>query len=145
MTDLKPWPILAGTLVDTLGSVALGVVYVLLMFGVQIASGLPPAEEALSTADLVVIEILGLLLTALGGFVAGYMARASEVRHGLAVGAGALLVWLLLELITPAEALAAWYDVISLVAVVPAAAFGGYLARRVNVSLRRTIGAATIG
>jgi hypothetical protein len=90
MRKLKPWPIIVGILVDSLGSVALGVLYFLIVFGMQVARGGPPSEEPLGIADLVVIEILGLVLTALGGFVAGRMAKSLQVHHGIAVGVGAL-------------------------------------------------------
>jgi len=117
-------------LVDTLGSFAVGVVYVLGVFGRQMAAGAPLSEESLSTPQLIVLEILGLLLTAVGGFVAARMARTRHVQHGMAVGGGCLVVWLLLELIGAGDSLPLWYNIVSFVSVVPAGALGGYAAGR---------------
>jgi len=117
-------------LVDTLGSFAVGVVYVLGVFGRQMAAGAPLSEESLSTPQLIVLEILGLLLTAVGGFVAARMARTRHVQHGMPVGGGCLVVWLLLELIGAGDSLPLWYNIVSFVSVVPAGALGGYAAGR---------------
>jgi putative membrane protein (TIGR04086 family) len=128
MTQLKMWPIAVGVLVDTLGSFAVGVVYVLGVFGKQMAEGAPLSEESLSTPELIVAEILGLLLTAVGGLVAARLARTQHVQHGMAVGLGCLVIWLPLELIGSGDSVPLWYDVVSFVGVVPAGALGGYAA-----------------
>lgn len=125
---LKPWPIIAGVLVDSVGSLALGILYVLVIFGMQILRGEPPGDDPLTGPHLVVIQILGLLLTALGGFAAAQMAKTLHVQHGIAVGVVALVVWLLVEWVSPSEGLPAWYEALWSVSVVPAGGLGGYAA-----------------
>ena len=93
MTKLKPWPILVGILVDTLGSIGVGVVYVLGILGLQIARGVPASDEPFGTTHLIVTELVGLCLTTLGGLVAARMARTRHIQHGVAVGVGSLLVF----------------------------------------------------
>ena len=98
MKKLKPWPIVVGILIGALGSIGIGVLYFVVIFGVQIVRGAPPGDELLSAPHLIIIEMLGLFLTAVGGFVAARMARTLHIQHGIAVGVGALIVWLLVEL-----------------------------------------------
>jgi putative membrane protein (TIGR04086 family) len=75
-------------------------------------------------------------MTAVGGFVAARMARTQPIQHGIAVGVGALLVWLLFQWVSTGDALPGWYEMASFVSVVPAGALGGYLAaKRGNLSL----------
>src|SRR5687768_1815259 len=120
MRGLKPWPIVAGILVDLSGSLGLGVLYFIGVFGLQIGRGAPLAEESLATRHLLVTEIIGLVLTAVGGFVAARMARTLYIQHGVAVGVGALLLWLVLEWAIPSEGLLAWYEYFSFGGVLPA-------------------------
>ena len=130
MRTLKPWAIIAGVLIGTVGSVAVGVVYVLAIFTRQIASDLPPSDSALGATHWAVIEILAFLAVAIGGFTAAHMAKAFHVRHGTAVGVSALVVWLLVEWASPSEGPSAWYESFSFVSSVPAGALGGYVASK---------------
>ena len=138
MTKLKAWPIVVGILIDTLGSIVVGVVYFIGIFGLQIARGTPPSDEAFGTPHLIVTEIVGLFLTAVGGFVAARMARTRHVQHGIAVGVGALLVWLLLEWISPSDTAPFWCETALFVGVAPAGALGGYVAKRAYMPLQPT-------
>ena len=128
---LKPWPVVAGILVDSLGSIAVAIVYFMAVIGIQIARGLEVSEEMLDP-HVSITAILGLLLTVAGGFVAGWLARTDEVRHGIAVGVGSVLTWLLLEWAVPADGPESIVETISFFAVIPAAALGGYVAARMN-------------
>jgi len=100
------------------------------VFGKQMAEGAPLSEASLSTPELIAAEILGLLLTAVGGFVAARIARTRHVQHGMAVGVGCLVIWLPLQLIGSGDSLPLWYDVVSFVGVVPVGALGGFAARK---------------
>jgi putative membrane protein (TIGR04086 family) len=142
LTTLKTWPIVVGIVIDTFGTIGVGLLYFLGILGWQIARGVPPSDETLSTPHLIATEIVGLFLTAVGGFVAARMARTHHMQHGIAVGVGALLVWLLVEWVSPSEAIPVWYVTVSFVSVVPAGALGGYVAaKRAHVPLQPTIGA----
>jgi hypothetical protein len=141
MKRLKPWPIVAGILIDTFGSFGLGIFYFIGVFGLQIVRGAPPGDDSLTVPHLIVLEILGLFLTAVGGFAAARMARTLHIQHGIAVGVGALVVWLFLEWAVPSEGLPAWYEIVSFAGVVPAGALGGYAAaQRAHVPLQPTSG-----
>lgn len=97
MTTLKTWPIVVGMLIDTLGSIGVGVLYFVGIFGLQIARGVPASDGPFGTPHLIATEIVGLFVTTVGGFVAARMARTQHIQHGIAVGCGALLVWSLVE------------------------------------------------
>jgi hypothetical protein len=73
MRRLKPRPIVTGILVDSVGSLVLAILYFVVIFGIQIVRGASIADQALalSGSQLVVTEVLGLLLTAVGGFCGG--------------------------------------------------------------------------
>jgi putative membrane protein (TIGR04086 family) len=129
MTKLKAWPMVAGILIDTLGSILAGVLYFISLFGLPIARGTPPSDEVFGTPHLIVTGIVGLFLTAFGGFVAARMARNQHVQHGIAVGVGALLVWLLLGWVSPSDTAPVWYETASFIGVIPAGALGGYVAK----------------
>jgi hypothetical protein len=137
MMNLKTWPIVVGILIGTLGTIGVGILYFIGIFGWQIARGTAPTDAALSTPQLIVTEIIGLFLTTVGGFVAARMARTQHSRHGAAVGVGALLVWLLVEWFSASDALPVWYEAVSFVSVIPAGALGGYVAaQRANRPLQ---------
>ncbi len=129
LSGLKPWPIVLGFLVAAVGGTITSALYFLILFTTRPSV---PGQEAglLTTADLVAVEVLGLLMTALGGFVSGRKANMRHVRHGAAAGAGTLAAWLLLDLAVPSEGIPAWYDAVSITATIPAAALGGYAAAR---------------
>ena len=131
MSRLKPWPVIAGILVDSLGSIAVGLVYFALVLGVELARGREITDQTFD-AHVNITAVLGLALTAAGGFVAGWLAKIDEVRHGIAVGVGSALIWLLLDYVVPADGPESFVETMSFFAVIPAAALGGYLAARMN-------------
>jgi hypothetical protein len=140
VAKLKPWPIVAGVVLDAMGSIVVGTLYVLAILSAQVAQSGQTVEDV-AMQHLIVLEIIGLLLTATGGFLAGRLAGASHIYHGIAVGIGGLLVWLPFELIGITDGSPAWYELASFLGVVPAGALGGYLsAPRVNRPLQLTSG-----
>ena len=140
MAKLKPWPIVAGVVLDAMGSIVVGIFYVLAILSAQVAQSGQTVEDVLATQHLIVLEIIGLLLTATGGFLAGRLAGASHICHGIAVGIGGLLVWLPFALIGITDGFPAWYELASFIGMVPAGALGGYLAARVNSPLQAASG-----
>ena len=135
MTKLKAWPVIAGILVDSLGSIAIAIFYVVAVLGVQIARGRDVTEQMLDP-HLGIAAILGLLTCVAGGFVAGRLAKTNEVGHGIAVGIGSVLIWLLLELVFPEDAAESIVETVAFFASIPAAALGGYGAARMNTRTR---------
>ena len=132
MSGLRGWPIVVGILIDIGGSIGAGIAYVIGAAVVQGARGVAFDAETLTLGvpQLAVIEMVGLLFTATGGFVAAQMAKTRHLQHGMAVGVASLCVGLLSEFAGGDSDVPAWFNAIAYVAVVPAAAFGGYLAGR---------------
>ena len=131
MPRLKPWPVLVGALVDLLGTLVVMLFYLSIVLGAQFSSG-EVTEDALTPTQLVVGDGLGLLLSVLGGFVAGRLAKIDEVHHGAAAGFSSLVGSLLIGWGSPVAGALSWRDVLLPLAVVPAAALGGYIAAGLN-------------
>lgn len=131
MPSLKPWPVLVGALIDLLGTVVVLLFYVSVVLGVQLSGG-ELTENALTPTQLAVADALGLLMSVLGGFLAGRLAKIDEVHHGAAAGFSSLVLSLLIGWGAPVEGALSWRDVLLPLAVVPAAALGGYVAARLN-------------
>jgi hypothetical protein len=130
MKGLKAWPIAAGVLIVLGGN--LGAIIVLAIMILVVRS---PREGAigaviLSTPQLVAMLTFSVLFTATGGFVAAQTARTRHVPHGIAVGVSSLCIDLLFTWVFGAGDLPVWYDPVAYTATIPAATFGGYLARR---------------
>jgi hypothetical protein len=134
MSGLKLWPIVVGILIDIGGSIGASIAYFGAVAAVQAARGGAVDEGALTlgASEFSMLAIVGLLFTATGGFVAAQMAKIRHLQHGIAVGIGSLAVGLLGGLAGgDADAdVPAWLNALSYLAVVPAAALGGYLAGR---------------
>lgn len=135
MTNLKIWPLAAGIFVDVFGTLVVAVLYMTVVFGAQFTDG-QVTEDMVTPTHQAIGDALGLLMSALGGFVAGRLARIDEVNHGAATGFGSLMFSLLLAWSVPADA-HSWRDVLVSLAVVPAAALGGYIAARLNARATR--------
>ncbi|HUT54900.1 MAG TPA: hypothetical protein VM658_16025 [bacterium] len=69
---------------------------------------------------------MGTLFTMLGAYFTAFLAKHSELKHGLAMGTVSLVLGALMLLVMK-ETGALWYNLISLDAVLPAAALGAYL------------------
>jgi hypothetical protein len=122
--ELKFKAIIFGFLVDTIGTLAIAAVLV----NTLALRGLPEAEITTrmhSFSGLLLMLILGLGFTVVGGYVAGRTAGQAEILHG-AVIAG---IGLVLGLFLRDPGLPLWYDAASFAAMIPAGVAGGYLAR----------------
>lgn len=125
MTDIKFKAVIVGAIVDNVVTIA-----VMLFLMTALASqGLSQDEVVArmkSPSGLLLNLILGLGCTGLGGYVAGRIARQSEVLHGaLVAGAGMVLALLYRE-----SGLPLWYDIIGFAGMLPAGMLGGELARQ---------------
>ncbi len=138
---LKPWPIIAGILIATIGSFLVGLLYFASVFGVHLALGTPPENVALHASEFASLQLLNLIVTCIGGFVAARMARLAHLQHGASVGVASLLAWLVVDVTSPSEGTRMWSDVAAYVAEIPAGALGGYFAARANRPLQPTSGA----
>ncbi len=107
---------------------SLTLLYLLTVLGIEMLRGTPPGEESLSSTQVVVLELLPLLTTMLGGFVAARMAKVLPVQHGIAVGVGALVVGLVVGWIAASPQFPTLYHGALSGAGIVAGASGGYLA-----------------
>lgn len=89
-------------------------------------------EESLSQQELAVLGLVGIAGTVVGGYVAGRLAERQESRHGAAAAAAALLLGLGLELALEGTIRLQWSEIPLLIVMIPAGAFGGYLASRMR-------------
>jgi hypothetical protein len=85
----------------------------------------------LTDLPLSFIALAGLLSTAIGGYIAGRIARVAPLRHGAGVGLVALGIGVL-SLVGSAAELPEWYLASTFALVVPAGMLGGLVARLLN-------------
>ena len=127
MGGLKLWALAVGIAVDICGSIIIGIVaFIATSDGEEIVATID-MQQRFGTFGLALLLVVGLAQTGLGAFVAGRMARAHYVRHGLAVGVFGL-VFGVLSGMGGNDGMPEWYNPISYAAVLPVSALGGYLA-----------------
>jgi len=130
LPDIKLKAVIVGAIVDNVGTMV-----VMLFLMTALASQGISQDEVIarmkSQSGLLLNLILGLGCTFLGGYVAGRMARRSEVLHGALVAG----IGMVLALIWRESGLPPWYDIIGFAGMLPAGMFGGHIARQ-----RRTPG-----
>ena len=116
-----------GVISDTVGTLAVAA----LLFFAMAAAGIPEAEireRMRGASGLMLMLILGLGFTMLGGYVSGRSARRGEILHGAIVGGIGLVFGLFLR----EPGLPLWYEVISFGVMIPIGMAGGFIAHKVN-------------
>jgi hypothetical protein len=125
LPDIKLKAVIVGAIVDNVGTLFI----MLLLMTALVSQGLSQEEVVArlkSPSGLLLNLIIGLGCTFLGGYVAGRIARRSEVLHGsLVAGAGMVLALLLRE-----SGLPPWYDIIGFAGMLPAGMIGSLMARQ---------------
>lgn len=119
--------ILLGFLADTIGTLT---VATLIIFAMA-AAGIP--ADTITTrmrglSGLMLMLIVGLGFTFIGGYVAGRTARQAEILHGAFVAG----IGMVLSLFFRETGLPLWYEAVSLAAMVPIGMAGGYIAKEGN-------------
>jgi putative membrane protein (TIGR04086 family) len=121
---LKLKAVFWGVLTDTIGTLSVATILVFAMA----ASGLPGDEITARMhgfSGIILMLIIGLGFTLVGGYVAGRTAGQSEILHGAIVaGIGLILSFFFRE-----TGLPLWYELVSFAAMVPVGMAGGYIAR----------------
>jgi len=148
-TGLKIRPIIIGAAVDYVATYAVITLYLIVVYMKEpLETGGVPAEalqEALkemisSQEGLLDLLIIGALCTVLGGYLAGRVARAEEIKHGALVGAVALIVGVLQTgMAGEASPVPYWHELLGYVLAIPAGALGGSFAQgRAKPSIPRS-------
>jgi putative membrane protein (TIGR04086 family) len=137
-TGVELRPIIVGIVVDYIATYAAIYAYFFIYLAEELSkkgevTSEMISEHMLSSEGLLVAFAIGALGTALGGFVAGYRARKLEIKHGGFVGVGSLIVSFIEQgLQEEAMPLPEWFRLLSLLAIIPAGALGGYVAELVK-------------
>ena len=116
-----------GVIVDITGTLIVATA----LFLALASSGVPEVEidtRMRGFSGLMLMLILGLGFTLIGGYVAGRTAGRFEILHG-AIVAG---IGLVLGLFFREPGLPLWYEMVSFAAVIPVGMAGGYIAREGN-------------
>jgi len=128
MGRLKLKAVLLGVLADTVGTLFVAMA----LFAAMAASGIPEADITARMhgfSGLMLMLIIGLSFTFIGGYVAGRTAGQSEVLHGAIVAGTGIVLGLFLR----EAGLPLWYEAISFAAMAPAGMAGGFIAKEGNV------------
>lgn len=118
--------LLLGALTDIGGSLVVGSVFGLLIGIVLAVLGVPQNRMDAHLQGLAVLIpslVIGFGFTVLGGFVAGRVSKSYEVMHGGIVGCIGIVFGLFFWASLPL-----WYNIASLLGVVPCGMLGGRIA-----------------
>ena len=139
-TGVKIRPIITGAVVDYAATYALVTLYLIFVYMKEpLEEGGVPAEalqealkEMLSSQEgLLDLLIIGALCTILGGYIAGWIARTEEIKHGALVGAVSLIIGLVQTgMAGEASPVPYWHELLGYLLAIPAGALGGSLAQR---------------
>jgi hypothetical protein len=124
---LKFKAILFGCLIDTIGTLVFAFA---IIFALR-AAGIPIDEINVRMhgfSGLMLMLIVGLACTFIGGYAAGRTAGQAEILHGVVVGGIGLVLGLFLR----EPNLPLWYEAVSFAALAPVGMAGGHLAREDN-------------
>ncbi|HXV83867.1 MAG TPA: TIGR04086 family membrane protein [Candidatus Binatia bacterium] len=148
-TGVQIRPIIVGVVVDYIATYAGIYTYFFIYLAEELSKQGEVTEEQirnymLSPEGLMVGFTIGVLATALGGFVAARQAGKLEIKHGALVGfASLILSFVEQSLQEESVPLPEWFRFLSIAAIIPAGALGGYLAeafKGVAASYRQTGG-----
>lgn len=138
-TGVKIRPIIIGAVVDYVATFVILMLYLIVFYLKEPLEkgGLP--EEAIEKAlkemissqeGLLALIVIGAFCTALGGYVAGRLAKAEEVKHGALVGVVSLIVGTLQTgMAGEGSPVPYWYELLGYVLAIPAGALGGSFAQ----------------
>lgn len=139
-TGVQIRPIIIGAVVDYVATSVLVMLYVIVYYVKDPLErgGMP--EEAIEKAlqemissqeGLLALIVIGAFCTALGGYVAGRLAKAEEVKHGALVGAVSLILGALQSgMVGEGSPVPYWHQLLGYILAIPVGALGGFLAQR---------------
>ena len=123
--------VIVGVIVDWLATLAMVAAYasVFLTETIEKYGGFDKvSEHAFAQEDPLAFGLIVILGTALGGYVAGRIARGRQVLHGVVVAVTSLLLDFALALALDGSVRLYAWDILFIVLMIPAGALGGYVA-----------------
>ncbi len=145
-TGVQIRPIIVGIIADYIATFAAVYAYFFIYLARELSkqgevTGEMITEYMTSTEGLIIGFVIGTACTALGGFIAGRKAGKLEIKHGALVGLGSLVVSFIEQAMQEeAILLPEWFRLLSILAIIPAGALGGYAAellKNVTAGLQR--------
>lgn len=133
-TGVKIVPVIIGIVVDFVATHLAMAAFIFGYLAKELSEQGEVTEDAIakymsSPEGLTVALVIGSLCTALGGFIAARRAGTLETKHGAFVGLGSLIVSLVQQAMQEQSMqLPEWFNFVSIVAVIPAGALGGFVA-----------------
>ena len=133
-TGVQVRPIIVGVVVDYIATYAGTYAYFFIYLAKELSkqgevTGDQIRDYMTSPEGLMVGFIIGVLGTALGGFVAAVKAGKLEIKHGALVGFCSLILSFIEQSLQEESLpLPEWFRFLSIAAIIPAGAFGGFLA-----------------
>lgn len=127
-TGIRIKAIVLGVLADIGVSLVVGIAYGIGLTVCLFIKGIRPEEIGAHLSGSVILIpslLIGFGATLLGGFVAGRVAKQSEILHGAIVGALGIPLCFI-----DVGGFPLWFTIVSCVGLAPAGMAGGYLARK---------------
>jgi putative membrane protein (TIGR04086 family) len=127
-------PIIVGVVVDYIATYAGTYAYFFIYLAKELSKQGEVTGEQIrnymtSPEGLMIGFVIGTLGTAVGGFVAAHKAGKLEIKHGALVGLGSLaLSFIEQSLQEESASLPEWFRFLSVLAIIPAGALGGFVA-----------------
>ena len=127
-------PVIVGVIVDYIATYAGMYAYFFVYLANKLSEQGELSQEALadymmSREGLMIGFAIGVLGTALGGFVAARKAGKFQIKHGAFVGLGSLTVSFIEEMLRgESMPMPEWFRALSILSIIPAGALGGYVA-----------------
>ncbi len=133
-TGVKVYPVVIGIVVDYVATYVAMYAYLFFYLVQELSKDGDVTEEKIlaymtSPEGLMVGFAIGAACTALGGFVAARKAGTLEIKHGAFVGLGSLILSFIEQRMRgETVSIPEWFRVLSIVAIIPAGALGGFVA-----------------
>jgi putative membrane protein (TIGR04086 family) len=149
-TGVQIRPIVVGVVVDYIATYAGTYAYFFIYLAKELSkqgevTGDQITDYMTSPEGLMIGFAIGALGTALGGFVAAFKAGKLEIKHGALVGLCSLILSFIEQSLQEETVpLPQWFRFLSVLAIIPAGALGGFVAEALKGSVGPTGRAAGV-
>lgn len=124
--------IVSGTLFDIVGTIVFGSIFTFVAAIPYSSAGFDPVDIEQHLRGSFLFQFLnivnGLFFTGMGSYLAARLAKVSMMKHALLTGITSLIIALFVIAFVPGT-FVEWYDMATLLLMLPAAALGGHIRR----------------